>query len=129
MTKKEFYDKINGKYVVIENAENLKKEIKADFLELLQDIKEFNTKNNTNIKYVGYKNGTWTLNNGQFLICRKVNAYLTHTQRNIKTVVRSSDVIINNCYFNKKNIIVLSDNTFTSENLKKDNIILKIVGV
>ena len=129
MTKKEFYDKINGKYVVIENAENLKKEIKADFLELLQDIKEFNTKNNTNIKYVGYKNGTWTLNNGQFLICRKVNAYLTHTQRNIKTVVRSSDVIINNCYFNKKNIIVLSDDTFTSENLKKDNIILKIVGV
>lgn len=71
MTKKDFYNKINGKYVVIENAENLKKEIKNDFLELLQDIKEFNT----------------------------------------------------------KNIIVLSDDTFTSENLKKDNIILKIVGV
>lgn len=129
MTKKEFYNKINEKYVMIENVENLKKEIKADFLKLLQDIKEFNKKNNTNIKYVGYKNGAWTLNNGEFLICRKVNAYLAHTQRKIKTVVRSNDVIINNCYFNKKNIIVLSDDTFTSENLKKDNIILKIVGV
>lgn len=132
MNKKEFYKKINGKKVVIENIEQIRKDIKANYKDYKEQVKNYNLYMKTagnkdiTIKFnkeygAGYQIGS------QFIRTPLIQLILVHSIET-KTVVRSNDVIINNCYFNKKDIVILSDNTFTSVNkIANYDIIFKIV--
>lgn len=128
MTKKEFYEKINGKKVIIENIEQIRKDIKANYTYYKDAVKKYNKENGTNldIKFskeygAGYQIGS------QFIRTPLIQLILIHSIET-KTVVRSKDIIINDCYFNKKDIVILSDNTFTSVNkIAQFDIVFKII--
>lgn len=125
MTKKEFLKKIDGKKVVIDNLEEIKKiaiEEKRNKLRwydkngFLKDYKKKGLKFfyevvDDRIYIKGYKKDK---NNNIILdssYIHYINLMNIHS-RGIKTKVRSQDIIINDVHFDKKNIEILSENTF-----------------
>ncbi len=129
MTKKDFYEKINGKKVIIENIKEIEKLIKKTNKDALLVFykkgifKEWKQK--------GYKIYYETKNNSIILKVYKINkkdVTIVATGRNfynklksihslnLDTIVKSKDIIINSCYFDKKDIEILTENTFKTCN-------------
>ncbi len=125
MTKKEFYERIKGKKVVIDNLEEIKKlatEEKRNKLRwfasngFLKKYKRLGFKffyeiTDNTIYIKGYKKDR---NNNIILEYNYIyytNLMKEHS-RGLKTEVRSQDLIINGVHFDKKNIEILSEITF-----------------
>lgn len=137
MTKKEFYEKIAGKKVIIDNLKEIEKLRNNQIKEVLvwwynQGFFKKNEIKKTKIYYTienGYinlysylktKNRSLNIANNMIYYDKMINIF----KRNLSTEVKSKDIIINNCYYAKKDIIVLNENTFKTIN---NEIIYKIL--
>lgn len=125
MTKKEFFEIIKDKQVTIKDKKELQNRIRLEFQELKNQIEKFNNQNNEKVTFKVVKY-TVKLSNGQVFFSRLLGAFRAYAvPKNEKNVqVRSKDIIVNNCYIDKKEIIIINDNTFTTQSLKKNNIYL-----
>lgn len=128
LTKKDFYERINGKKVVIDNIGEVQKLRNKQIKEVLnwwyaQGIFKKETKKDKFFytiedgtirlyKYTKTKNRTYLVANNFVYYDRMINIH----KRGKETQVKSKDIIINECYFNKKDIEVLSINTFKTCN-------------
>lgn len=130
MTKKDFYEKVSGKKVVIDNIgeiEKLKKEKDKKNLLLIyregifkdwknRGYKVFYKVNKENIVVCAYRNNN---KNGALDIANANNYYarlIRLHSKNLKTIVNTKNVIINNVYCDKKDIIIISENKFKTVN-------------
>lgn len=130
MTKKDFYEKVSGKKVVIDNIgeiEKLKKEKDKKNLLLIyregifkdwknRGYKVFYKVNKENIVVCAYRNNN---KNGALDIANANNYYarlMRLHSKNLKTIVNTKNVIINNVYCDKKDIIIISENKFKTVN-------------
>lgn len=130
LTKKDFYEKIAGKKVVIDNIgeiEKLKKEKDKKNLLLIyregifkdwknRGYKVFYKINKENIVVCAYRNNN---KNGALDVANANNYYarlIRLHSKNLKTIVNTKNVIINNVYCDKKDIIIISENKFKTVN-------------
>lgn len=125
MTKKEFFEIIKDKQVTIKDKKELQNRIKEGINELKKQLEKFNLENNTEVT-MKINKSTINLSNGQFLLSPLLTAFFRYAvpqnEKNVK--VRSKDIIVNNCYIDKKHIIIINNNTFTTQSLQKNNIYL-----
>ena len=130
MTKKEFYEKIEGKKVIIDNIEEIKKlkkeKDKKNLLLIYREgifkdwknrgYKLFYKINNENIVVCAYRNN----NKNDALDVANANNYYARLiklhSKKLKTIITTQKVIINNVYCDKKDIILLNENTFKTVN-------------
>nr|DAM61921.1 MAG TPA: hypothetical protein [Ackermannviridae sp.] len=130
LTKKDFYERINGKKVVIDNLEYIEKlKIDKDKKNLLliyregifkdwknRGYKVFYKVNKENITVCAYRNnnkkGALDVANANNFYARLIRLH----SKNLKTIVNTKNIIINNVYFNKTDIEVLTENTFKTCN-------------
>lgn len=128
MTKKAFYERISGKEVVIDNLEEIKKiatEEKRNKLiwydknGFLKDYKKkgfkfFYEVEEDRIYMKGYKKDKHNNIILDSSYIHYINLMNIHS-RGLKTEVRSKDIIVNGVHFDKKNIEILSENTFKTQ--------------
>lgn len=128
LTKKAFYEKITGKKVVIDNIGEIEKLRNKQINEVLnwwynqglfkketKKDKFFYTVEDGTIrlyKYTKTKDRTYLVANNFVYYDRLIN---TH-KRDTETQVKSKELVINECYFNKKDIEILTENTFKTCN-------------
>ena len=129
MTKKEFYEKVEGKKVIIDNIKEIEKLKNKQIKEVLvwwynQGLFKKNEIKKTKIYYTienGYiklymykksKNMQLEVANNRVYYARMIDTF----KRNLDTEVKSKDIIINGCYFCKKDIEILTENTFKTVN-------------
>ena len=129
MTKKAFYEKIAGKKVIIDNLEYIEKLINKNSKNTLLVFysrgifKEWKEKGykllykveNEEIKIKVYKdkkeNATVVASGGNYYNkMKKIHSL------GLDTIVKSKELVINGCYFDKKNIEILTENTFKTCN-------------
>ena len=129
LTKKAFYKRIVGKKVVIDNLEFIEKIINKhtkDTLLLFYNkgiFKEYKEKGykiiykleNRDITVRAYK----TDKKDAIVIASGRNYYNRMKEihsLNLDTIVKSKELVINGCYFNKTDIEILTENTFKTYN-------------
>lgn len=136
MTKKEFYEKIAGKEVEIIGFKALKlkalKEKNSIIKEMLNCIKKeywkdlkMIQKDNGLVLYLKEKNELLEIGFRRLKLENLIKN--TMERKGFKTKVLSKEIVVDGCYWNKTNIVLLENNTFTNKFLQEDNIIYKIL--
>lgn len=129
LTKKAFYERVSGKKVVIDNIEYIEKLINnhtKDTLLLFYNkgiFKEYKEKGykiiykleNRDITVRAYKDkkeDATVIASGRNYYNRMKEIH----SLNLDTIVKSKELVINGCYFNKTDIEILTENTFKTCN-------------